>query len=157
MNENQPRRIRVVRQNWKPNKLTRFLKLIWTSVYSVLKIVLGALATVLVIAGVCLTVFVGILGDYLENDIMPQAGMQLEGLDADQDSYIHYLDNQGNIQTLQKIYAENSSQWAEFENIPKYMVDAAVAIEDHRFYKHQGVDWVRTVSACLNLFMGGDS
>ena len=157
MSENQPRRRRVVRQNWKPNKLVGFLKLIWTGAYSALKIALGALATVLIIAGICLGVFVGILGDYLENDIMPQAGMQLEGLDLDQDSYIYYLDSQGNIQILQKIYAENSSQWAEYEDIPKYLIDATVAIEDHRFYKHQGVDWVRTVSACLNLFMGGDS
>ena len=32
-----------------------------------------------------------------------------------------------------------------------------MAIEDKRFYEHQGVDWITTVKACMNMFFGGDS
>ena len=35
------------------------------------------------------------------------------------------------------------------------MKDALVAIEDKRFYKHNGVDWFRTAHAALNMFTGG--
>jgi len=156
-NESNNEKKRVSRQFWKPNRVVKLLHGSWSGIYSVLKIILGALATVLMIGGVCLVVFIGILGDYLENDILPQAGMQLEGMELDQDSYIYYVDSQGNIQTLQKLYAETSSQWVDYEDIPEHLVYATVAIEDKRFFKHQGVDWIRTVSACLNMFMGGDS
>jgi len=156
-NENRKRKKRVARQSWKPNALVKLLQVLWNFAYSVFKVVAGALATVAIIAGVCLVVFVGILGDYLENDILPQAYMQLEGLDADQDSYIYYLDSQGNPQILQKVYAQNSSQWANYEDIPEDLIYATVAIEDKRFFEHQGVDWFTTIKACLNMFMGGDS
>jgi len=156
-NENKERKKRVPRQNWKPHWFLKLLYGLWTTVYSALKVAIGAVVTVLVILGVCLIVFVGILGDYLQNDIIPQAGMQLEGMDLDRDSCIYYLDDKGNIQVLQEIYAEDSSQWVYFEDIPKHLIHATVAIEDKRFYEHQGVDWFTTIKACLNMFMGGDS
>ena len=34
------------------------------------------------------------------------------------------------------------------------MIHAAVAIEDKRFYEHQGVDWITTVKACAGMFFG---
>ena len=37
------------------------------------------------------------------------------------------------------------------------MVHAAVAIEDKRFYEHQGVDWVTTIKAFANMFFGSDT
>ena len=40
---------------------------------------------------------------------------------------------------------------------PETLVKAAIAIEDKRFYQHQGVDWRRTISASLNLFVGNDA
>ena len=156
-NENNGRR-RVFRQSWRPTGLWAVLRGGWIAAYSVLKIALAALATVILIAGVCGAVFVGVLADYLEEDIAPQANVQLEGFDIDQPSYIYYVDNSGNIQVLQKLYADTDSEWASFEEIPEEMIYAAVAIEDHRFFEHQGVDWFTTIKACINMFVGsGDS
>ena len=56
-NENNRRRNQVSRQSWKPSRTLRLLKGIWTGAYSALKIVLGALATVFVIAAVCVFAF----------------------------------------------------------------------------------------------------
>jgi penicillin-binding protein 1B len=39
--------------------------------------------------------------------------------------------------------------WAPLEEIPGHVVDAVVAIEDHRFFRHLGVDVMRTVKAGL--------
>ena len=154
-NENNGKR-RVSRQNWKPGHLWTIAGGIWTGIYSVIKIALAALATVLLIAGVCCLVFAGVLADYLEGDILPQAGVQLEGFDLDQPSYIYYIDESDNIQVLQKLHAETDSTWAEFEEIPEAMIYAAVSIEDHRFFEHQGVDWFTTIKACISMFVGGD-
>ena len=38
--------------------------------------------------------------------------------------------------------------------VPKYLIDAYVATEDHRFWNHPGVDWIRTIRAALNYFLG---
>ncbi len=153
-NENEKRR--VTRQNWKPGHLWTILKALWTGAYSVLKVAIAALATVLLIAGVCAVVFVGVLADYLEGDILPQAGVQLEGFDLDEPSYVYYIDDTGNIQVLQKLHADIDSEWASYEQIPQSMIHAAIAIEDHRFYEHQGVDWFTTIKACISMFVGGD-
>ena len=41
----------------------------------------------------------------------------------------------------------------EYDQIPKDLEHACVAIEDRRFYKHKGVDWWRTVGAFGNMFL----
>ncbi len=153
-NENEKRK--VSRQNWKPGPLWNILRGLWTAVYSVLKIAVAALATVLLICGVCAVVFVGVLADYLEGDILPQAGVQIEGFDLDEPSYVYYVDDAGNIQVLQKLHADIDSEWATYEQIPQAMIHAAVSIEDHRFFEHQGVDWFTTIKACISMFVGGD-
>lgn len=153
-NDNNKRKIRVFRQSWKPGALLLFLKGLWTTAYSVLKIALGALATAILIAGVCMVVFVGILGDYLENDILPNADAQLDNLLLDKTSYAYYIDTHGNIQTLQKLHGDIKQEWVDYEDIPKDLIHAAVAIEDKRFFEHQGVDWITTAKACVNMFIG---
>ncbi len=153
--ENHNNQVRKVsRQSWEPGKGITYLQRFWKALYTVGKVAIGAIATVLVIAAVCVVVFVGLLGSYLEGDIIPQAGVQLESFDLNQNSYAYYLDSDGNPQRLQKIYADTDSEWAEFEDIPEDLIHAAVAIEDKRFYEHQGVDWFTTVKACINMFVG---
>ena len=149
---NKPRK--VSRQNWKPNFAFNLASGAWTAIYSVIKVVLGALATVVVIGGVCLMVFIMALGDYLQNDILPNSEVTLEGFDLGQNSNTYYVDEEGNIQVLQKLYAETISEWATYDEIPDAMKYATVAIEDKRFFEHQGVDWFTTIKACANMFFG---
>ena len=41
------------------------------------------------------------------------------------------------------------------DKIPDTLKNAVVAIEDERFYKHHGVDWVRTIGAVKGWLLGG--
>ena len=145
--ENNGRKRRVSRQAWKPNVILAAARNLWIACYSVFKIVAAALATVLLIAGICMVVFVATLANYLETDIMPNAGTVLDDVVLDQTSYAYYLDESGNIQKLQQIYADIKQEWVDYEDIPEDLIHAAVAIEDKRFFEHQGVDWVTTVQA----------
>lgn len=47
--------------------------------------------------------------------------------------------------------------WVDQEDLPEYLLDAFVAIEDERFYTHPGVDVKRTVSAVLGYVVPGMS
>ena len=151
------RRRKKPRQEWDPHWL---IKLVYTAAsvaVSLVKIAIGAAATVLLILLICGAVFVGTLGDYLQDDILKEAGnWSMEDYDLEQTSFIYYVDSNGDIQQLQQIYTTTDRQWATLDEIPEAMVHAAVAIEDKRFYEHQGVDWITTVKACLNMFFGGD-
>ena len=150
------RRKRVPRQNWKPHWLMRTLYIAWRAIFSVLKIAAGALATVLLIGVVCGFVFVGILGDYLQDEIIPQAEVNLEDYDLDLTSYVYGVNSDGDIEMIQQIYGAKR-QWVAYEDLPQDLIDATVALEDKRFYEHQGVDWITTAKACLNMFFGGSS
>ena len=155
--EKKIRRHKKIRQEWDPHWLLKIIYAAFSLVLSVVKIAIGAAATVLLIVLICGTVFVGALGDYLQNDILVEAeDWSLDDLVLEETSFLYYVDSNGDIQQLQQIYTTTDRQWASLEEIPQAMIDAAVAIEDKRFYEHQGVDWITTVKACLNMFFGGD-
>ena len=146
------------RQSWKPHWVPDMLYKIWMAVFTALKIAAGAFATVALIMVVCSFVLIGVLGEYLETDILPDYEMVKENYEMDETSFIHYVDADGNIQELQQIYASSDRDWASFDEIPRDLINAAVAIEDKRFYEHQGVDWITTVKACAGMFFGsGDA
>lgn len=67
----------------------------------------------------------------------------------------HYTDESGEEKLLETLYGDENREWVDLTDIPKYMQDAAVAIEDERFWKHNGVDWKRTFAAVFNLMTGG--
>lgn len=47
--------------------------------------------------------------------------------------------------------------WTDLPDIPDYLQKAVVAIEDERFYLHQGVDWKRTAAAVVGQVLGDGS
>ena len=148
---------KVPSQSWEPGGWLKLLKGIWTVVLSAAKVAVGAVATVLCILIVCGVVFVGLLGNYLEEDILPNADLALENFDLDQTSFIYAVNSTGEIEMIQQINADTDRQWASLDEIPEDLIHAVVAIEDKRFYEHQGVDWITTVKACVNMFFGGST
>ena len=149
---------RVSRQSWIPPKALRILRSIWTVAYSVLKIALAALATVLGIVAICMFVFVGLLADYLDGDtVTGNAEVVMGDFDQSGNTVMYYTDENGEIQVLQRLHADTDEDWASYEEIPQDLIYAAVAIEDHRFFEHQGVDWITTIKACARMFFGDDS
>ena len=59
-----------------------------------------------------------------------------------------------NARSWQAIYGGSNSTFVEYDDIPKNLINACIAIEDKRFEKHQGVDWVTTMRACFKMFLG---
>ncbi|MDD6678248.1 MAG: transglycosylase domain-containing protein [Firmicutes bacterium] len=145
------------RQDWKPNGIVKLLYMAWLAVFSAAKVALAAAGTVLLILVICGVVFVGVLAQYLQDEVLPNATTIMEDYALDQTSFLYYVDSHGEIQIQQMVYTTIDRRWASFDEIPKDLINAAVAIEDKRFYEHQGVDWITTVKACANMFFGGSS
>ncbi len=84
-------------------------------------------------------------------------GIDLNATKMQLTSVIYVNDEEGNPVEYQKLYSIEDRTWVEFDQIPKNMKNAIIAIEDKRFYDHQGVDLTRTVGAVISLLSGSDS
>lgn len=99
--------------------------------------------------------------NYVTTVIMPMveessSGLKLVGSDTDLTSAVYYYDSaSGAYQVQQILHGAENRVWVSYEDIPENLINATVAIEDKRFWDHNGVDWVRTASAMLKMFTGG--
>ena len=57
----------------------------------------------------------------------------------------------------QRVCGEENGIWCTYDQIPQNLKNAFVAIEDHRFFEHNGVDWIRTSKAISNYLFHYDS
>ena len=80
--------------------------------------------------------------------------VKLESYALDYSSMVYVKDENGNDVKYLTLYSTENRVWKDWEDIPQYMKDAMVAIEDKRFYEHEGVDWYTTAGAVLKLFTG---
>lgn len=97
--------------------------------------------------GICMLVFVSYM---LSLDA--RVDIEVEAMKLNYSSIVYYLDEDGNEHEFERLYDSQNRTWVDLEDMPRHLVDAAIAIEDHRFMKHHGVDWTRTLSASANLF-----
>ena len=114
--------------------------------------ILGTLLLVFITTGL---LFTCIFALYVKNSLSTDMKISMEDLEITLTSSIYYLDKStGQYELLTTLYDEKNTIWVDYPMIPSYMEYAAVAIEDHRFYEHKGVDWYRTVAAFGNMFFG---
>ena len=149
------RKNKLERQDWKPNAIIQVLRGALAAAMTVLKLAIGGVVTAALVLIICCIVVAGAAADYLEQDVIPNASMYEDDFNLDQTSFIYYVDQNGDIQEYEKINTTSDRQWATLDEIPDSLIHAAIAIEDQRFYEHQGVDWITTVKACANMFFGG--
>ena len=103
-----------------------------------------------------------IIGIFMFSYIMSLRGeeidIDLHSLNLDYTSFIYVNDESGNPVEYKSLYGGESNRiWVDYQDIPQYMKDAMVAIEDKRFWEHNGVDWWRTLGAASNLLSSGGS
>lgn len=63
-----------------------------------------------------------------------------------------YGKKDGNDVEIEQLHGTENRIWVNIDQIPLNMQRAVIAIEDERFYKHNGVDLKRTAYAVLNFF-----
>ena len=116
--------------------------------------VLGTLFLIGICTGAMLCCFAAV---YIKTVILPEAELDLSTINVNENSIMYYQDKKtGEYKELVTLLAAEDTIWADYDEIPQYLKDAAVAIEDRRFWEHQGVDWIRTVKAITLMFTGQD-
>ena len=116
--------------------------------------VLGTILLIGVLTCAFLACFAAV---YIKTVILPDAHVEAQSYSTALSSTIYYTDKTtGQAVELQNLYGTQNRVWVTFDQIPKYLRDAAVAIEDKRFYEHNGVDWIRTAKGVVSLFTGAD-
>ena len=113
-------------------------------------IALKVFACLALIAAVCGCVWFYSLFDFSFGDDFTTFDMRLS-------STIYYTDKYGNLVEYDQFKSSEKRIWVDIEDVPKDMQHAFVAIEDERFYSHNGVDLKRTLGAAINVFVKGDS
>ena len=115
--------------------------------------VIGTLCLVGLLTGVF---FTGIFLTYVNTTLVRQAEVDPEKLSQESSSILYYQDNDtGEWEELQMLKSSKKRIEIPLSEMPQYLQDAAIAIEDERFESHHGVDWLRTGKAVLNRLTGG--
>lgn len=85
----------------------------------------------------------------------PDANVDLASIPVNLSSTIYYKDKVSGeyVEWVALANAENRI-WIDGNDIPALLEEAFIAIEDERFYEHQGVDWKRTIAAGINIITG---
>ncbi len=116
--------------------------------------VLGTLLLIGICTGALLCCFAAV---YIQTVILPQATLDLGTIDVNENSVMYYQDKStGEYKELVTMLAEEDTTWISYEELPEDLINAAVAIEDQRFWTHKGVDWKRTAAAVFYMFTGRD-
>ena len=117
---------------------------------------IGTLFATMIMVGIISGCIVGcVLTVYVLNAIGAEAEVNLEDIRLGYTSVIYYNDPEtGDPVPLQRLYkSDNNRTWISWENIPEHVKQAMVAIEDKRFWTHEGVDWLRTSGSFVNFFV----
>lgn len=112
------------------------------------------LGTLCLIGVLSIGIFAWIFMQYVKTTLAPDLNIDLDDFTMNLSSVILYEDDNGQWQELETLFGTENRIWVDYEDIPQYAWQAAVAIEDERFFEHHGVDWKRTGGAVVNMFFG---
>jgi len=117
----------------------------------IVKIVATILVIAIVTSAICATVF----ALYIDRYIRPNVdNINIDDIQLNYTSFVYATDpDTGKTIELEQLYNEDNRIWADYEQIPDYMLDAVVSVEDNRFWNHSGVDWIRTAGAMINMII----
>lgn len=123
-----------------------------------LRILLGFVLVVAVVFIVCFSV-IAIYGySFIHGD--PVFNLTEEKYSQNQTSFIYGYDSDGNQVELTRLHGEENRIWVDLDDMSPHLKDAFIAIEDQRFEKHHGVDWIRTIGVIVkpsNSGQGGST
>lgn len=130
-----------------PKSLTKKAYILWGILATCVLTVLVVVTTVLVSAIV-----------YVKGDLV----VNLDEYKANQNqtSFVYAYDKSGATVELARLHGEEDRVWVDLDDMSPYLKEAFIALEDTRFMKHHGVDWIRTFGVIVkpkNIGQGGST
>ena len=124
---------------------------------SVVKGVFMTLLT-LILVGCCTALMLfGIFMKYVNTSLLPTLEVNAEDYTMAQSSVVYYQDkDSGQWVEYQKVHGQENRILVDIDEMSPYLWQAAVSIEDERFFSHHGVDWKRTLGATVLTLTGSN-
>lgn len=91
----------------------------------------------IIVVGIFILSLLSFLGIYIVARLSPKLPLGTNNM-------FSMYDKEGNS------LSETSDDWIKLKNISPYLIDATISIEDKKFYKHHGFDYLRMGKAMLN-------
>ena len=68
---------------------------------------------------------------------------------SEEAGFIYAYNSDGSSVEVAQLHSDGNREWIDSDKIPGIAKNAAIAIEDERFYKHHGIDLKRTAGAVV--------
>ena len=130
-----------------PKNLTKKAYILWGILATCVLTVLVVVTTVLVSAIV-----------YVKGDLV--VNLDEYKTNQNQTSFVYAYDKSGATVELARLHGEEDRVWVDLDDMSPYLKEAFIALEDTRFMKHHGVDWIRTFGVIIkpkNIGQGGST
>lgn len=98
-----------------------------------------------------------VLAGMISSFVVDALNFEIEDYQLNLTSSIVYVDEDGKTVEYEKLSSDSNRVWVTIDEIPDFMQEATVAIEDERFYQHKGMDIKRTAGAFLRYLTGNPS
>ena len=115
--------------------------------YKIFRILMGILMIVGVVAVVCISVMSIYAYSVVHGDAVFDLNEQKYA--QSQTSFIYGYDKNNKEVELTRLHGDENRIWVNLEDMSEYLPKAFVSIEDKRFEKHNGVDWIRTAGVIV--------
>ncbi len=127
--------------------------------------VLKAALTIFLIGLITVSLVVGAFMFYAFTMVDGTMDENLNNLVLNFTTTVYVDDGDGEYKEYRRLHGEYNRIWVNYdktaidkkdpnyEGIPQNLANAFVAIEDKRFFDHEGVDWKRTMGAFVNQFL----
>ena len=111
------------------------------------KILLGLVIFAVVVVAIGIAVVIGILSS--DKYKVSRDNLIIKNFNT------KVLDTEGNV--IATVNGDENRKWVAIEEMPEYLPKMFVALEDERFYSHNGVDLKRTLGATVGFVFGKGS
>ncbi len=118
------------------------------------RVLLGMVMIVGVVGIVCFSVMAIYGYSVVYGD--PVFDLEEEASSQNQTSFIYGTDDGKEVE-ITRLHGEENRIWVNLDDMSEYLPEAFIAIEDKRFYKHHGVDWIRTIGVFVKQNNQGGS
>ena len=119
--------------------------------------ILGVIGTLMLVGVLTAAMFVGIFMKYIDTAMRGHVEVDLSEYTQEVSTELYYKDpDSGEWIMYQTLFANENRIWIDSEDIPEYLKNATIAIEDKRFKTHEGVDWKGTLRGIVYTVTGED-
>lgn len=115
----------------------------------------NTLAAIVLVIVIAMCIVVTGLALYITQFAESDFDMSLEDAELNTSSFVYAYDAEGNEVMIKQLSSDQNRVPISLTELPSHVIYAFIAVEDARFFDHEGVDWKRTIAVTVSTFING--